>query len=194
MNNQVIFGNFLCHDYLTLDNHSIADYCLKLSKTTPGVHISNEGGWHSNYLQLDNLDVELVPLFDEIQSRIKQLQINLGLKAELNHVIDSAWINVNKHRDFNRTHKHTGSTFSGIYYVQVPKNSGTIEFTNPLLDVPHVIKDWMIEEYNFFNSVSWEVTPEEGKLMIWPSWLLHYVKPNMSHEDRISIAFNTTVS
>ena len=52
----------------------------------------------------------------------------------------------------------------------------------------------MIEENNFFNSMTWEVTPEEGKLMIWPSWLLHYVKPNLSDDTRISIAFNTTVS
>jgi uncharacterized protein (TIGR02466 family) len=194
MNNQVIFGNFLCHDYLTLNNRAIADYCLRLAKTTPGVQISNEGGWHSDYLLLDNLDSELQPLFDEIQLRIKHLQISLDFKESLNHEIVDAWININKNRDFNNTHKHIGSTFSGIYYVKVPENSGVIEFTNPMSELPYVIGDWMIKEYNFFNSKIWKVTPEEGKLMIWPSWLLHYVKPNLSNDSRISIAFNTRIS
>jgi uncharacterized protein (TIGR02466 family) len=126
--------------------------------------------------------------------RINQLQIALDFKENLNHEIIDAWININKHKDFNNTHKHIGSTFSGIYYVKVPENSGVIEFTNPMSELPYVIGDWMIKEYNFFNSKTWKVNPEEGKLMIWPSWLLHYVKPNLSNDDRISIAFNTRIS
>jgi uncharacterized protein (TIGR02466 family) len=193
MNNQIIFGNFLCYDNLTIDNKAVYDYCLKLSKSSPGVQISNEGGWHSDNLHLDNLDTSLQPLFNEIQIRAKQLQIDLGFKESLSHSISDAWININKHRDFNSSHKHVGCTFSGIYYVKVPKDSGILEFTNPITELPYVIGDWMIEEYNFFNSKSWKVIPEEGKLIMWPSWLMHSVKPNLSNDTRISIAFNTII-
>ena len=194
MNNQIIFGNFLCYDHLSLDNKSIANYCLKLAKSTPGVHVSNEGGWHSNNLPLDHLDSALTPLFNEIQIRIQQLQIDLGLKESLTHTVSDAWINVNNYRDFNNTHKHVGATFSGIYYVKTPENSGILEFTNPLTELSYVIGDWMIKEHNFFNSKTWKVIPEEGNLLIWPSWLLHCVKPNLSNDTRISIAFNTVIS
>jgi uncharacterized protein (TIGR02466 family) len=91
-------------------------------------------------------------------------------------------------------HKHVGCTFSGIYYVKTPKNSGILEFTSPQVELSYVVNDQMIKDYNFFNSKTWKVTPEEGKLLMWPSWLMHYVKPNLSNDTRISIAFNTTIS
>ena len=53
------------------------------------------------------------------------------------------------------------------------------------------------EEVSFYeqfnpNVVYWfEPNPKSGKLVIFPSWLCHYVYPNKSKTQRISIAFNT---
>jgi hypothetical protein len=35
--------------------------------------------------------------------------------------------------------------------------------------------------------------PEESKIIIFPSWMSHYVEPNENLEDRISISFNTSI-
>ena len=32
--------------------------------------------------------------------------------------------------------------------------------------------------------------PREGMMIIFPSWLLHYVEPNLCEDDRIAISFN----
>jgi ectoine hydroxylase-related dioxygenase (phytanoyl-CoA dioxygenase family) len=42
-----------------------------------------------------------------------------------------------------------------------------------------------------FNSMEWTVPVEDLDIIIFPSTLFHYVKPNTSNRDRISIAFNT---
>ena len=35
--------------------------------------------------------------------------------------------------------------------------------------------------------------PEKGKLVLFPSWLEHYVEPNLTNEDRISMSFDTQI-
>jgi uncharacterized protein (TIGR02466 family) len=194
MNNQVIFGNFLADDQLALDNQAISNYCLELASTNPGIDISNQGGWHSELLPLDNLNPVLLPLYKEIQDYINILHIQMGLKPGLVHTVTQLWININSYKDSNRSHRHGGATFSGVYYVKIPENSGTIEFFNPQPVLSYVIDESIIENYNFFNSQTWKVTPEEGKILFWPSWLYHHVNPNLSNDTRISIAFNTAVS
>ena len=53
--------------------------------------------------------------------------------------------------------------------------------------------DWYDETLEGFNgyTASRDVMPAyEGGLYIFPSWLEHYVSPNMSQDKRISISFN----
>ena len=45
-------------------------------------------------------------------------------------------------------------------------------------------------EWNRANSEVWSLDSSEDTLLIFPSWLDHYVEPNESDEDRISISFN----
>jgi ectoine hydroxylase-related dioxygenase (phytanoyl-CoA dioxygenase family) len=40
---------------------------------------------------------------------------------------------------------------------------------------------------------TYEIIPEEGKILIFSSSLLHMVEKNKSDEDRVSIAMNFTV-
>jgi uncharacterized protein (TIGR02466 family) len=38
--------------------------------------------------------------------------------------------------------------------------------------------------------MQWEISPKENNIVLFPSWLEHYVSDNESDEDRISISFN----
>ena len=79
------------------------------------------------------------------------------------------------------------SIVSGVYYVSIPKNSGSIVFLNKNLDVyyRHNVKN-----YNKYNSSTWKINPEENKCILFPSYLQHYVEPNFNKKERISISFN----
>lgn len=103
------------------------------------------------------------------------------LSQKLNKKIHKTyfWANINSHGGSDVVHHHNFSVdppqneMSGVYYIKTPENSGQICFLNQM--VPH--------EHS-------PLTPKEKDLVIFPSYLLHYVTPNLSQEDRISIAFN----
>ena len=41
------------------------------------------------------------------------------------------WANINMRYSHNRNHVHPGALWSGVYYIQTPKDSGRIWFTDP---------------------------------------------------------------
>ena len=54
-----------------------------------------------------------------------------------------------------------------------------------------MVRDWNVGlKCNMYTSSIWEILPEEGKLLLFPSWLDHEVDQNLSQEKRISISFN----
>jgi uncharacterized protein (TIGR02466 family) len=107
--------------------------------------------------------------------------------------VNNIWININPPGTFNRPHVHPECVFAGVYYVAVPENSGGISFKHPAVAQQYHVFPEVIEEYNSYSASSWAVDPEPGKLVIFPAWLEHYVEPNLSNSERISIAFNIHV-
>ena len=193
MEKQIVFSNFIAHEYLPeIDNASISAYAYELEGQSAGVRVSNEGGWHS--LHLDLMHDKTADLFRNIMRCVYETFVDLGFNAEeYEPVIHVAWININRKHQFMRHHNHIKSVFSGVYYIKVPKNSGDLEFNSPVADHKYVIDSQWIKEFNFFNSNTWKVPAEEGKLVIFPSWLVHFVQPNLSDEDRISLSFDCSI-
>ena len=60
---------------------------------------------------------------------------------------------------------------------------------------PVMVYDWNdVSVYpNRLNSAEYLMYPEPGDLVIFPSWLKHYVEPNLNKDiERISISFNVS--
>jgi uncharacterized protein (TIGR02466 family) len=184
------FSSFLAVDALDIDIISIEKYCYDLMKRDTGRKASNDGGYQSNNLNFD-LESPLKPLFQQIEERANGLHSSLMLKKPLRQKIENAWINVNKRGDYNIPHVHPGMCFSGVFYVKAPKDCGDLFLRNPASSLVHVIVGTCVEQYNQFTAPEVRVSPEARKLVIFPSWILHYVTANQSDSDRISIAFNT---
>ena len=53
--------------------------------------------------------------------------------------------------------------------------------------------NFIIKGFNNYNGTEFNVVPYTDQLLIFPSWLKHYVKPNLNHELRLSISFNLGV-
>ena len=183
-----IFTNILAVDYIDIDNTSMINYVYDQMNNSHGRTISNQLGWQSNPI---SYAVELEQLIEEIETRLQILYQSLDFKKQGSVRIDSVWLNVNKPLSSNSPHKHEG-LFSGVYYLNGDENSGDIVFMTPIDCHEMTIKPEMYEKNNEFNSATWHEKPVAGKLIIFPSWLIHYVKPNLSNMDRISIAFNAS--
>ena len=173
---------------LKLDNKAMAIYCLHYSKRDKGRKFSNAGGWQSNDLSgeipvLNNLFLNIIEHSNKMAGLI-------GLKRPLK--LDNVWININGFKDSNVSHVHNHCMLSGVYYVKTPKNCGDLVLNNPSLPLSEYDwNDYSIEgNYNNYTAAKHIMPAYEGMLYIFPSWLEHYVSPNMSKQKRISISFN----
>lgn len=92
------------------------------------------------------------------------------------------WVNVNSKDGYNISHNHAGSVISGVIYLQATQ-TGIIEFQpmNYIYKINHPC--W------FYNG-SMQCHPEDGDIILFPSYLLHRVEPNPIEKERINIAFN----
>ncbi len=92
------------------------------------------------------------------------------------------WTNVNSKGGYNVSHNHSGSVISGVIYLQA-NQTGMIEF-QPLNYI------YKINHPCWFYNGSMQYYPEDGDIILFPSYLLHSVEPNPIEKERINIAFN----
>ena len=181
-----IFKQFIVKIKLNEDINKISHFCIQTSKKLKGHKKSNLGGYHSNDLNKK----ETI-----LRSLIKNIEFNSNIiikdffKNSTPVSLINIWFNINEYKDFNIPHTHPFSKISGVFYVKIPKNSGNIVFVNDT-KIENYIPNEKIIEYNNYNSSIWSIKPQENVLYLFPSWLNHYVSPNLSKEKRISMSFN----
>ena len=197
-----IFPVFSSFCYKKNFNNKVLDRSLfektayDCERQSEGLQISNMGGYHSpNFLRFDD-DPMRSKLLDVINKELKKCAIEFGLKLEGKKIkVSNFWFNINRKKDHNKMHTHSGSIFSGVFYIKTPDRCGRLVLEDPSAQLMQsFLKYWHLEvEWNQYTSMVWSVSPDPGDLVIFPSWMSHYVEPNMSDEDRISISFNTVV-
>lgn len=165
----------------------------RLRSETEGVVKSNRGGWHS----AGNLFENATPCIQSLKSKAEKAVLaatkTIGAKAEIDALGLKmfAWMNANPPGGFNAPHTHPGAHWSGVYYVAQPDvesgTSGKIEFLDPRTDLPN----WRLLQASAFNAKK-SIRPVPGELILFPSYLVHWVYPNETTEERVTIAFNAT--
>lgn len=103
--------------------------------------------------------------------------------------ITQSWLNLHNNREPHPIHLHPNSYLSGVIYFT---GGSPIRFERT---GPNVTKNDFYElnviEGNEYNSSSIAVGAEPGRLLLFPSYVPHYVPPTPSNLERISLAFNT---
>jgi uncharacterized protein (TIGR02466 family) len=186
---------FACHiiefDDPAHEQHAsmIVDECVALRGQGQGIRRSNHAGsWHSN----DDLFKQKTPGLVHVQEFIKaclrsalsSMRADEAVSLNLSML---GWININDQHAMNAPHNHPSSLLSGCYYVKVPpgdERSGLIEFLDPRAGA-----NMIRSPYKDFQPTI-RVHPRAGSLILFPSFLYHWVYPNLEPETRISIAFN----
>ena len=108
-------------------------------------------------------------------------------KIKINFV--SGWIVNQKENEYNPVHQHSNCDISAVLYLKVPEFEsrgyqgkkeldGKIQFIHSTVD------------HSKLSAGSFIVTPEVGKLLMFPSSLLHTVYPFKGPGERRSLAFN----
>lgn len=134
----------------------IVDQIIKLSQTLTSLRRSNKGGWQGLFHEND---------FDWFLPVLQNIKLELP-----NYYIHSCWFNINGPEHYNHWHRHTPRELVGVLYLEVPKNSGEIEFRE--------------------RGKCKRILPQVGQLITFPGSLEHRVLENKSLENRISVAIN----
>jgi len=184
--------HFKLENYQEL-NIELESYILDLKKKDKdGQRKSNYGGWHSPFFDQknDNIPKKFAKIFEEFY---KKVIINeMGWKYDSNKVkIEAMWSIINKKGSFNIQHNHPNAYLSSAYYVRHPEKSGSIKFFDPREQKS--IRYPKIKNYTDISAVITEITPKEGDLLIFPSYLYHSVGENLSEDDRIIVSFNVDI-
>ena len=188
-----IFPTIL-HDFKSTDysKKELVNFCYSEKKKYPaGMEgRSNYGNsWHSSdhYMEEDNLISSII--FSSINSYFDNRKI---LKEGSQYCISNAWININSKGGSNGLHYHPGSSLSGVFWINVPKDSGNIVFRNPNTFIERstirAYTDHLVASLN--KDEIFYIEPQEGYMVLFPSHIQHMVKENMSNKDRISVSFN----
>ena len=156
-----------------------------------GISKSNVKGWHSNDFNLNDKDPQNFIAF--ILPANENVMNDMNWDKEKQTVkISNMWAIINTGGAANLRHQHGNSTISGAYYVRAPNKCGDIVFYDPrpapVYSYPNV------KSPNFLNAQVNGISPKEGALVLFPSFLDHSVNENESNEERIVISFNIILS
>jgi uncharacterized protein (TIGR02466 family) len=165
-------------------------------RTHPSTHKSNTGGWQSSW--------ELLAYARNLANRMTADQQGVaGQGPYPGHFavtwIGNMWANVNRSGHGNEYHSHPGSYWSGVYYVDDggiaadPSLGGELEFLDPRGPVPLMNAPHLRMAGHLSAGSTERVRPQAGRLVMFPAWVMHQVRPYHGRAERISIAFNLTV-
>jgi hypothetical protein len=167
-------------------------------KNHAGTQHSNLGGWQSSW-DMDRWGgapaIKLLAIGRNLAGRNTTDRTGkpagVAWKANM-------WANVNRSGHANEFHSHPGSFWSGVYYVDDggvaadPSLGGELEFMDPRGPGPAMYAPQLAFAMAHGLSVGANETvpPKAGRLVMFPAWVLHQVRPYRGAAERISIAFN----
>nr|WP_256213522.1 TIGR02466 family protein [Sphingobium sp. YR768] len=175
---------------------------LDRESSHPGVSHSNEGGWQSSDdllvwtceagQQLIDFATELANMLSAVWHPERGL-----LEADLAWTFN-AWANVNRTGHGNAQHAHPGAYWSAVYWVDDGMAGhegdlgGELEFADPRGSVATMLSSElkMKVEGCLDAGLAHRISPRTGKLVMFPSWLLHSVRRFTGAGPRVSIAIN----
>jgi hypothetical protein len=152
----------------------------------------------------------IIPTYEQLDKALKGKRLGRVHEEPHNININQSWVHVSRKHQHVLAHTHPGNWLSGVFYIKVPGDKDQ----SPWLFDPKGFtgqddgwNDDRIQKGDlYFNSPNSAAThehwpyavrgnkivkkPEEGKLVIWPSWLEHGVTSNQASTERIAYSFN----
>ena len=173
---------------------------LEREKSHPGTEHSNLGGWQSEW-DMDRWGgapaIKLLAVARNSANKVttnRQGQpVSIAWKANM-------WANINRTGHGNEFHSHPGSFWSAVYYVDDggidadPSLGGELEFMDPRGPGPAMYApNLAFGSAGLSVGANEVVRPRAGRMVMFPSWVLHQVRPYRGTAERISIAMNLSL-
>ncbi len=182
-------------------NAALRTTILQREKAQTSTQHSNLGGWQSTWDMLEWGGTAI----HQVVEAAKQMATKLTADRQGKPIpIDwkvNCWANVNRSSHGNEFHSHPGAYWSGTYYVDDggiagnPDLGGEFEVQDPRGVAPVMYAPLLTfaTPGGLTLGSSELVSPRAGMMVLFPSWLIHAVRPYHGAATRISIAFNLSL-
>jgi uncharacterized protein (TIGR02466 family) len=174
-----------------------------------------EGARHANPRPLTQRNAQVFEshfrLFDSPELCIRQLkefcwQQLIQVVCELNRydaavvkrllIYADSWFHITRRGGFFALHNHPMASWSGVYCVDPGRHdpdkpeSGLLSFVSPTVTSAMFLDAATANLQQPYGYHIRSLRLEPGQLVIFPSWVLHDVKPYQGEGERITVAFN----
>lgn len=171
---------------------ALVDLALACRGEVQGGDQSNQNGFSSRQDVHERDDTHLKWLLEHIHEALLSAQATIpnGLRRGVPHVAHM-WFNVHGRGGYNIPHSHAPNFWSGVFYLRAEASregvgpdelDGSICFHNPH---PRTATYGAAPEVR--------VSPRDGTMVLFPSFLVHTVLPHRADHVRISMAFNANL-
>ncbi len=174
-------------------NQGLHTLILNEEAQYPSLGRSNIGGWHSRPDFLHRSDGNVDALASWIIWALRRMISATDQNAFKGTLDMTAWATVCRSGAYHAPHSHPDSAWSGVYYVDGGSEnrdqplSGMLEFLDPRAAAEAVSAPG--DPYG----EPFRVRPQAGLLVLFPSWLYHWVHPYTGETPRIAVSFNATI-
>ncbi len=167
----------------------------------PSTDHSNLGGWQSSWDLAEWGGASALQVLTQAKAVGNRLTCDRQGQAVKVDWQLNAWANVNSTGHGNEFHTHPGCFWSGTYYVddggigEDPSLGGEFEIQDPRGVAPAMYAPRLAFNVPGGLAVgsSETISPKAGRLLLFPAWLSHAVRPYLGQRQRISIAFNLSI-
>lgn len=179
-------------------NEQLKTYCLEQEKSATGIETGSiEGGYHSSrqFFESENDAVQKlkVMLMEDAKQYLtafwkQESTMPLAKLGDLSMRM-TGWSVILREGDVSKPHTHPGAQLSGVYYVTThdnPTGGGELVLADPRIRA--TVSPVVGQKSNALFQ------PKTGITVLFPSFLEHYVLPFKGSGERISIAYNMSLS
>tara|TARA_B100000925_G_scaffold71445_1_gene49748 strand:+ start:277 stop:831 length:555 start_codon:yes stop_codon:yes gene_type:complete len=160
---------------------SCLDYVYELQKEEPQSDgHSNYGGWQKNF--------DFPPIKRLIEIEFKKYISHHKIKEPYWYSFTKLFCNINPPGAYNNVHHHTVGEFSGVLWLKALGNAGDLVVMNPY---PNKMLNTCTIADQDYNAMYFKPTANKGIFM--NSNLIHYVSPNRTVLDRVSVGYHIGV-
>ena len=142
---------------------------------------------------------EFKSMKDIVFSHVEKYEKDVcGFKSSLSFKLTESWYKETVPGNDHIDHNHPNSMLSGVVYLNVPKGDKSHEGINLI----HIENRGVFKNHEFrydytptkYNQITTFVPVETGDIVLFPSYLYHFVTHNESrNESRRVISFNTFI-
>lgn len=179
-------------------NADLEKVILAREQQHPSTVHSNLGGWQSIWDMEAWGGTSTAAILKAGKSLATQLTADRQGRPIAVNWKANCWANVNRSGHGNEFHCHPGAYWSGSYYINDggvaadPGLGGEFEIQDPRGPAPVMYAPLLTFAVpgGLTLGSSELLSPQAGMMVLFPSWLMHAVRPYRGTQNRISMAFN----